>query len=232
MGWFWQSGPNPSSNLTNPLRTDGERRDVTQPPSQDPIETTPNNTAAQARSKTRDEQAQEDFLAFLQSIEESYKKPCSSISAPADTSAEEASYYDPSAPELITPAHLYPSRSSCTILFDTAFHCASPYGQFLNVYRYGTFRQCGALWNDVAWCLRTNRGWMSVEERTERTLKKSWERERARLMERGGTSEEVWDRRRWIVKDPFSEGWNRDLAQQQQQQQMETAEGQEAADGR
>lgn len=55
--------------------------------------------------------------------------------------------------------------------------------------------------------MRTNRGFMSVAEREERTLRKGWQRERDRLVERGGTSEEVWERRRWMVKDAFAEGW-------------------------
>lgn len=49
---------------------------------------------------------------------------------------------------------------------------------------------------------------MSERERVERTVRRAWKRERERLRERGGSSEEIWgETRRWVVKGAFSADW-------------------------
>ena len=53
---------------------------------------------------------------------------------------------------------------------------------------------------------------MGEEDRTQRTLRHGWERERERLRERGGTSEEIWERRKWVARDAFSERWGEETA--------------------
>ena len=217
MGWFWDVKPHSTQSENPPLQLEIDpppqsssttsHHDASEP-SLPPM----SSTRATSTPQTREDQAHEELMRFLYSVEESYKKPRAptkdTILDSKFQTLDQGENLNPSAPERITPAHLYPARASCTILFDTAFHCASPYGHFLNVYRYGTFRQCGALWNEYMWCLRTNRGWMSQEEREERTLRKGWEKERGRLIERGGTSEEIWEPRKLVLKDAFSEGQN------------------------
>lgn len=49
---------------------------------------------------------------------------------------------------------------------------------------------------------------MSEKEREERTVRRAWQRERERLKERGGCSEEIWgEGRRWVEKSAFKADW-------------------------
>ncbi|KAL8690429.1 MAG: hypothetical protein Q9218_004118, partial [Villophora microphyllina] len=68
----------------------------------------------------------------------------------------------------ITPSTLYPTEISCRAAFDSAFYCQSLGGQFINIYRYGTFRDCRQQWKDFWYCMRTNRGFLGDKERESR----------------------------------------------------------------
>ena len=83
---------------------------------------------------------------------------------------------------------------SCREAFDTAMHCRGPGGQFLNLYRYGEFRQCTEQWGAFWFCMRTRTKPRETKER----LMEEWYREREEKRYEAGvrpSSEDVWEER-------------------------------------
>ncbi|KAL8695820.1 MAG: hypothetical protein Q9224_003135 [Gallowayella concinna] len=129
--------------------------------------------------------------------------------APASSSAADSSS------NLITPSILLTSTISCQSAFDSAFYCQSLGGQFNNIYRYGTLRDCREQWSQFWFCMRTNRGFLGDEEREKRV------REHYRLRELkykvGPSSEDVWKPRTRMVEGAFERSLEEDERMEREQ---------------
>ncbi|KAL8735727.1 MAG: hypothetical protein Q9181_002710 [Wetmoreana brouardii] len=103
--------------------------------------------------------------------------------------------------KIITPDSLYPTEISCRAAFDSAFYCQSLGGQFNNIYRYGTLRDCREQWKQFWFCIRTNRGFLGDQERQGRV----WEHYKLRQLKYrvGPSSEDVWKPRARMVESAF-----------------------------
>lgn len=53
--------------------------------------------------------------------------------------------------------------------------------------------------------MRTNRGWLSDDERAGRVQKRAWEREKR--IRAGGCSEDIWEQRGRLVRGAFGGDW-------------------------
>jgi hypothetical protein len=199
MGWLWSSAPaseapkqhpphDPSTNLPEPPSSVPSPAASKQPlPQSSPQPTT--------KALSRDELAEAELRAFLQSLE---PPPNTATQSASDiTSDNHISDHDSSAPIPLTSAHTLPATVSCRTIFDNAFHCQSLGGQWNSVYRHGTLRDCSPLWYDFWWCMRTNRGSMTEEERA-RQVRKRYE-EKERRLRGGSNSEEIWEERKVLV---------------------------------
>ena len=183
MGWLWSSG----EALEDKKQSSPEARvsDTKQPPPQ----------AVEFRKppdgppKTRDEIAEAELQAFLDEINDASRAPTSQNLPQRQQPGHETSPSDAGSGK-ISP---YPTSMSCTTAFDAAWFCQLPGGQFVNVYRYGSLRNCSDAWTRFWFCMRTNRGYMSDEQRQDRVRRYYQERENRLL--RGRNSEEVWEAR-------------------------------------
>ncbi|MCJ1439919.1 MAG: hypothetical protein MMC23_000400 [Stictis urceolatum] len=207
MGWLWSSNPpdsppSPQSSSTTPTK------------SQEPEHKPP--TPSSAPPQTRDELADQELQKFLEEISNppstcnpsSLTPSSSNPTTASNASSTSTSTSIPPNPRSIlqpstsiAPAQLYPTSMSCRAAFDAAYHCQLPGGQFVHVYRYGELRNCSQQWSDFWFCMRTNRGYMSEEERGKRIKQFYWEKER-RYRE-GPSSEDVWEMRGERLKGAF-----------------------------
>ena len=81
---------------------------------------------------------------------------------------------------------------SCREAFDSAMHCRGPGGQFLNLYRYGEFRQCTEQWSQFWFCMRTR----TKPDAVKQELIKEFYREKDESRYEGlPSSEDVWEER-------------------------------------
>ena len=104
-------------------------------------------------------------------------------------------------PDDISPDSLYPSEIHCRSAFDYALFCQSFGGQFVNIYRYGTFRSCSNHWDDFWLCMRT-RKW---DEKDRVKAIKEHYRKKAVKYKTGPSSEDIWQARTEPVKDAFQD---------------------------
>jgi hypothetical protein len=104
-------------------------------------------------------------------------------------------------PDDISPDSLYPSEIHCRSAFDYAMFCQSFGGQFVNVYRYGSFRSCSNHWNDFWLCMRA-RNYPEAERK--RVIKDHY-RTKAIKYKTGPSSEDIWKVRTEPVKDAFQD---------------------------
>jgi len=93
---------------------------------------------------------------------------------------------------------------SCREAFDQAYHCKSPGGQFINVYRYGTYRDCKDQWSQFWFCMRVR----TKPDEVKRALIKDWYQKREEKYDQGPSSEDVWDQRADKVEKAFYLGLN------------------------
>lgn len=89
---------------------------------------------------------------------------------------------------------------SCRAAFDNAYYCKSPGGQFVNVYRYGTYRECKDQWSQFWFCMRVR----TKPEEVKRALIRDWYEKREERYVEGKSSEDVWDQRRERVEVAFN----------------------------
>jgi hypothetical protein len=159
------------------------------------IESTQNEVVESKRPRklTRDEQAEVELQQFLQELEE----PQSSRTK-LSSKAQQASEVDTSP---ISQDKLFPTTMSCRAAFDSAFYCQSLGGQFTNLYRYGGMRDCSEQWSNFWFCMRTNRGFMTDEERKDKI--QAHYKSRARKYVVGPSSEDVWKLRQDMLQEPF-----------------------------
>ncbi|EXJ70090.1 uncharacterized protein A1O5_07163 [Cladophialophora psammophila CBS 110553] len=192
MSWWWKQKPASSSDSSsvNALSTSPAQEGVTTgalAPDTEPVK----------RSLTRDEQSDREWTEFLKELQ-----------AQADVEqAQRTKSKPPAAPSQpalvhtdISPDSLYPVEISCRSAFDYAMFCQSFGGQFVNIYRYGSFRSCSNHWDDFWLCMKT-RNWK--KEDRERAIQEHY-RKKAVKWKTGPSSEDVWEVRREPVKDPFS----------------------------
>lgn len=185
MGWFWTSKATPKSPKLSPVNEEIATDFAPAPPiTQNPVEASPEQNA--------DPDA--ELQAFLSSLETAPVRN-GTLSKPPhlpERSTDE---------RVITPTSLYPTEMSCRSAFDSAFYCQSLGGQFNNIYRYGTFRDCREQWSQFWFCIRTNKGFLGDEERESRI------RDHYKLREMkyriGPSSEDVWKPRTRMVETAF-----------------------------
>ncbi|MCJ1463047.1 hypothetical protein MMC07_001651 [Pseudocyphellaria aurata] len=203
--WLWRS---------NKKQDDKEQSPSTQSPQSSASDAFPPSTfppTENAETKTpltRDEAANADFLQFLKDTqnESSSQAPASLVSRSGSQPA--VPYPVPESTPTSTPitaTTIHPTTMSCRAAFDLAFYCQSVGGQFNSIYRQGTWRNCGYLWGDFWFCVRTNRGWMSDKERQDRFLNHFKKRERKYAD--GPSSEDVWEPRETMVVGAFEKDW-------------------------
>ncbi len=189
MGWLSSSSPSPQAAE--------KASHLSQPPLSEPPPSTPDIADARP-TPTRDDIANAELRAFLESLQPEPSPPASSPNAQPPSQKASSLSADST---LLTPTHLYPSSISCRAAFDTAFYCQSLGGQFNNLYRYGGMRSCSEQWSQFWFCMRTNRGYMGEEER-ERRVREHY-RQRETKYRVGPSSEDVWRQRERRVEGAF-----------------------------
>ncbi|KAL2041826.1 hypothetical protein N7G274_005610 [Stereocaulon virgatum] len=218
MSWLWDSLKNSSAPTPTP-HDQSQPEALSSPPSVAPATPLPNTTTAEplavpsdtAPPPSRDQTADAELRAFLESLQEGYassnsKHPQQTSNPTAETS-QSSSTRPSQESDLITPTKIHPSTLSCHTAFDTAFYCASLGGQFTSLYRYGQLRRCSQEWSDFWFCMRTNRGFMSDEERENRIVEWGIKREREKYYKEGKlSSEDVWEARRKTVPRSAMQG--------------------------
>jgi len=96
-----------------------------------------------------------------------------------------------------------PTDMNCLTAFDEMYYCYSLGGQFLNVYRYGAFRDCGEKSADWRFCLKTKvRG-----EVARRAMILQRNKEKVARYKVGKSSEDVWT----VRKEPLAGAFSGDL---------------------
>ena len=189
MGWWWNSSTSTEESSVPPI-VPSATDDTPQPSSSlgGRPRTVPKKQPSNAL--TRDEESARELNAWLKELE------CES-----SESATSKGPFKPKSrsPGDISPDSLYPTDISCRSAFDYAFFCQSFGGQFVNVYRYGTFRSCSNHWQDFWLCMRT-RQW--AKEDREKAIADHY-RKKAIKYKQGPSSEDVWEMRTEPVKDAF-----------------------------
>jgi hypothetical protein len=97
---------------------------------------------------------------------------------------------------------------SCRDAFDAAFYCNSMGGQFNNLYRYGTVRDCKENWNDFWFCMRTRSFGAVQKEEAIRSRYREKERmkygkegkEKLESENVGRSSEDIWKSRERVME--------------------------------
>ncbi|KAL8730088.1 MAG: hypothetical protein Q9166_004287 [cf. Caloplaca sp. 2 TL-2023] len=205
MGWF-SSSRNVNESLKSASLSD-----------EAPTDSAPAPPPAGSTVPKQNENQDAELQALLSSLEtpSTTNKP-SQRSLPDQT--ESCPPFD-SSNNLITPSVLLPSTISCQSAFDSAFYCQSLGGQFNNVYRYGTLRDCREQWKQFWFCMRTNRGFLGDEERERRV------REHYRLRETkyrtGPSSEDIWNPRTRMVEGAFERSLEDDEQMEREQAEVE-----------
>jgi hypothetical protein len=194
MGWWW------SNRSSNPAAVPAEHYSYTpsrvsewdQPAPE--LAHTPEviDSLAQKRPLTRDEETDQELISWLKEIQ-------SEAAVRNSSPSKLQSFVSGASSQDISPDSLYPTEISCRSAFDYAFFCQSFGGQFVNVYRYGTFRSCSNHWQDFWLCLRT-RNW---DEKDRKKAIQNHYRQKAVKYKTGPSSEDVWEVRTEPARDAF-----------------------------
>ncbi|KAI1619492.1 hypothetical protein EDD37DRAFT_207955 [Exophiala viscosa] len=189
MAWFWESKA-PASYEATPDTTATQSETVTAPAPPVPIAETVKPILS------REEQANQELAELVKELQAQ-----SAIEDRRRKQAKEQGILKPSAPvsKDISPDSLFPTDISCRSAFDYAMFCQSFGGQFVNIYRYGTFRSCSNHWDDFWLCMRT-RNW-NKDDRA--AAIQDHYRKRAVKWKTGPSSEDVWEVREEPVKNAF-----------------------------
>ena len=205
MGWLWASSKPPPSSTILLSPQDSCQPDPFATPQSTLTNPPPPQTPETSAPLSRDEAADAELRAFLESLQDGSTSSSSKTIAPATQSSSVDQSNQSS--DLITPHNIHPTTLSCRTAFDTAFYCASLGGQFTSLYRYGQLRRCSQEWADFWWCMQTNRGFMSEEEREARIVARGVQREREKYKGEGKlSSEDVWEQRRRMVPRTAMQG--------------------------
>ncbi|KAK6534356.1 hypothetical protein TWF281_005679 [Arthrobotrys megalospora] len=162
---FWTRQPAAAKDSTSPIEAAAAAA-AASPPQPPPNEPSPQRTP-----KSRDDVAEEEFSALLKTLHE--EDPARNESRP------QQNFQDT----------LYPTTMSCREAFDELYFCYSLGGQFKNLYRYGTYRQCEDKSSDFWFCMRTKM--YGPNTKKEMIVKYHKEKE-AEKYKRGPSSEDVW----------------------------------------
>ncbi|OCT52385.1 hypothetical protein CLCR_10793 [Cladophialophora carrionii] len=149
------------------------------------------------RALSREEQAEQEWASLLRDLQAEASD--GRTEKTTFTQKETGSQATPTGTD-ISPNSLYPTDMSCRSAFDYAMFCQSFGGQFVNVYRYGSFRSCSNHWDDFWLCMRT-RKWDKADR--ERAIQEHY-RKKAVKWKTGPSSEDVWEVRTEPVKNPIS----------------------------
>lgn len=161
---FWTRQPTAAKDSTAPIEAAAAAAASHQPPN-DPPTALQNGTP-----KSRDDVAEEEFSALLKALHDE---------DPARKEATPQNFQDT----------LYPTTMSCREAFDELYFCYSLGGQFKNLYRYGTYRQCEDKSSDFWFCMKTKM--YGPNTKKEMIVKYHREKE-AEKYKRGPSSEDVW----------------------------------------
>jgi Protein of unknown function (DUF3128) len=192
MGWWWNSSASSETSSTPaalPTPSPANNDHLNPPPSSVPL-SEPTPEPQPSRTLTRDEESERELTAWLRELESEFK-PNSALKRIPKAKTRP--------PDDISPHSLYPTEISCRSAFDYAFFCQSFGGQFVNVYRYGTFRSCSNHWQDFWLCMRT-RQWNKADR--EKAIADHY-RKKVIKYKQGPSSEDVWEMRTEPVKDAF-----------------------------
>jgi hypothetical protein len=219
MGWIWSDAPKQEDAVVS---TPPIPNEIPSTPPTAPSRTAITTTIPKPKSKPNlspDELAEAEFQQFLADLKTESEEPSTPSTPPAiiskliskgssTTQHEEPPSTTPlpsATASSISPYNIYPSTLSCRAAFDAAFYCQSLGGQFTNLYRYGNMRDCSQTWKNFWFCMRTNRGYMSEEEREERVKEHYWNKDRK--YREGPSSEDVWRLRESPVEGAFEGDW-------------------------
>jgi len=189
MAWFWESKPAASPQAAPDTSA-----------TQSEAITTPAPPAAIAQSVnptlSREEQANQELADLVKELQAQSEIEDRRRKQPKDQRSTKQ--YAPVSKD-ISPDSLFPTDISCRSAFDYAMFCQSFGGQFVNIYRYGTFRSCSNHWDDFWLCMRT-RNW-NKDDRA--AAIQDHYRKRAVMWKTGPSSEDVWEVREEPVKNAF-----------------------------
>jgi hypothetical protein len=194
MSWWWKPTSPPSgernidtATIPAPSPEDAATSPAASPPVTEPVK----------RALSRDEQAEQEWFSLLKELQ------AEADARPTATTAQRLQAVDSQAPPKqidVSPNSFYPTEMSCRSSFDYAMFCQSFGGQFVNVYRYGSFRSCSNHWDDFWLCMRT-RNW--EKEERQKAIQEHY-RKKAVKWKTGPSSEDVWEVRTEPVKNPIS----------------------------
>lgn len=194
MAWFWGSKPAashptpPESSATQPETTTSTAAVVPPPaPVPEPVQ----------HNLSREEQADQELLDLVKQLQAQAEIEDRRRQQPKEKGS--LAHSAPAPPD-ISPDSLFPTEISCRSAFDYAMFCQSFGGQFVNIYRYGTFRSCSNHWDDFWLCMRT-RNWNKDERAA--AIQEHY-RKRAVKWKTGPSSEDVWEVREEPIKNAFS----------------------------
>ncbi|KAJ9622547.1 hypothetical protein H2204_011466 [Knufia peltigerae] len=191
MDWFWRSKPSKSHEASEIDSSSSSKASTSM--------AAPALASATEPAKptlSREERANQEFLELMKEFQaETEVIPEKNTGETKSTRA----VHNASVEVDISPDSLYPTEISCRSSFDYAMFCQSFGGQFVNIYRYGSFRSCSNHWDDFWLCMRT-RNW---DAKDRAAAIQDHYRKRAMKWKTGPSSEDVWDVRTEPVKDSF-----------------------------
>ncbi|KAK4937236.1 hypothetical protein LTR10_022068 [Elasticomyces elasticus] len=189
MAWFWESKPTASLNA--------DPDSSAKQPEATPSAAAPAPIADSVKpTLSREEQANQELADLVRELQAQ-----SEIEDRRRKQPKGQGSFKQLAPvsKDISPDSLFPTEISCRSAFDYAMFCQSFGGQFVNIYRYGTFRSCSNHWDDFWLCMRT-RNW-NKDDRA--AAIQDHYRKRAVKWKTGPSSEDVWEVREEPVKGAF-----------------------------
>ncbi|KAF8426676.1 hypothetical protein EV426DRAFT_702277 [Tirmania nivea] len=208
--WPWGSFP------ISPISQPPQGQSAT-PPANKPtpaIEPTPIEQSS--RTPTRDELADLEFRQLLTQLNDpisdstvedppaaSPNTPLTITSAPSFSAADRERIAAAKKAE-VEYESTFPTEMNCLHAFDQVWYCYSLGGQFLNVYRYGTLRDCSTQSADWRFCMRTK----VYGETTRRAMILQHYKQKAAKYKQGLSSEDIWSIRTAPVEDAFT-GWTK-----------------------
>ncbi|KIW18272.1 hypothetical protein PV08_02560 [Exophiala spinifera] len=191
MDWFWRSKSPKAHEASEPNSSS-----LSQASASIAAPALPSVAEPVKSALSREEQANQEFLELVRELQ-AQTEPTSEKSLEGTKSAR--SVHTTPVEVDISPDSLYPTEISCRSSFDYAMFCQSFGGQFVNIYRYGSFRSCSNHWDDFWLCMRT-RNW---DAKDRAAAIQDHYRKKAMKWRTGPSSEDVWDVRTEPVKDAF-----------------------------
>lgn len=215
MGWLWGSSPGDAaskpattsqqheeSRSSGAALTEEQRMRIFGRPGAFPSSTS---------TSTREQQADKELDALIQSFAESDPSLAQSGAETVDSQGktvpiEDPTHYDRVLPDGsldISPEAIHPRTMSCRAAFDQAFYCQSVGGKFNDIYRYGQLRQCSEQWAAFWFCMRTR---TLPDKQKAVHIQDHYKKRDEERRKKYGSSEDVWE----IRKTPVTRAFERD----------------------